>query len=86
MTDSIELSFVRNRSQRIELCIVQYKSGVAGKEHFSVRGKTSGAYTKAGTFQWTSAVRAACVLLLKTLLHGTHDDGVMPQRKMEISC
>ena len=31
----------------------------------AVRGKTSGAYRGYGTFQWTSAVKAVCVALLR---------------------
>ena len=32
----------------------------------SIRGKTCGAYRGAGSFQWTTAVRALCVLLLRS--------------------
>lgn len=34
----------------------------------AVRGKTSGAYRNAGTFQWTSAVRALCILMIRAKL------------------
>ncbi|NDC37016.1 MAG: hypothetical protein EBZ48_03070 [Proteobacteria bacterium] len=34
----------------------------------AVRGKTSGAYRGYGTFQWTSAVKAVCVALLRAKL------------------
>src|SRR5690348_17113655 len=32
----------------------------------SVRGKSEGAYSKRHSFQWTPAVRALCVLLVRT--------------------
>lgn len=69
MTDTIELSFVSNRYQNIELCAVRYRIGVLGELRLSVRGKTAGAYPRAGTFQWTSAVQGACAVFISTLLH-----------------
>jgi hypothetical protein len=36
-----------------------------------VRGKTAGAFRGAGTFQWTSAVRAFCILCIKSVLQQT---------------
>lgn len=39
----------------------------AKKEFITVRGKTSGAYMCAGSFQWTPAVKAVCVLFLQVL-------------------
>jgi len=33
-----------------------------------VRGKTSGAYTQCGCFQWTSGVRGVCVAFLRFVL------------------
>lgn len=69
MTDTIELSFVTNRYQNIELCAVRYQIGGIGESRLSVRGKTAGAYPRAGTFQWTSAVQGACAVFISTLLH-----------------
>lgn len=34
----------------------------------SIRGKTAGAFRYAGTFQWTSAVRALCILVVKSVV------------------
>ncbi len=39
-----------------------------GPPRITVRGKTSGAYTNAGSFNFSSAVRALCVLCLKSVL------------------
>lgn len=36
----------------------------------AVRGKTAGAYSKMGTFQWTSGVQGLTILILRTLLAG----------------
>lgn len=40
-------------------------SGDPGMKLFSVRGKTTGAYLATGSFQWTKATHALCVLFLK---------------------
>lgn len=69
MTDTIELSFVSNRYENIELCAVRYRIGGLGESRLSVRGKTAGAYPRAGSFQWTSAVQGACAVFISTLLH-----------------
>ncbi len=39
----------------------------SGFEFICVRGKTSGAYQCSGSFQWTPAVKAVCVLFLQAL-------------------
>jgi len=43
-------------------------------EYIAVRGKTAGAYKCTGSFQWTPAVKAVCVLFLQALTrrHGNH--------------
>jgi hypothetical protein len=41
-------------------------SDPSGQKRESVRGKTSGVFGAAGTFQWTQAVVALCCLVLKT--------------------
>lgn len=35
----------------------------------SVRGRTAGAFLRSGSFQWTSAVRALCLLAVKTVIN-----------------
>lgn len=42
-----------------------------------VRGKSSGAFKGAGTFQWTSAVRGACSILLRHHLQ-SFTNGIQP--------
>jgi hypothetical protein len=48
-----------------ELTEVNFGDGSA-TNRISVRGKTSGPLRSAGSFQWTSAVKALALLLLKT--------------------
>jgi hypothetical protein len=69
MADTITMAFVRNRFEEIELGVVRYRLAGSADERLSVRGKTSGAYAHAGTFQWTSAVRGVCAAMLTTVLH-----------------
>lgn len=52
----------------------RFTRGSTGVAHVSVRGKTAGARGHAGTFQWTSAVKALCALSLKTLIGSLQDD------------
>jgi hypothetical protein len=42
-----------------------------GNQRISVRGKTGGPFRAAGSFQWTSAVKALALLLAKTRLNPT---------------
>jgi hypothetical protein len=39
-----------------------------GTVNHSVRGKTAGVYRGSGTFQWTSAVKAVCIAMLRAKL------------------
>lgn len=52
----------------------RFTHGSTGLVHTSVRGKTAGALSHAGTFQWTSAVKALCALSLKTLIAELRND------------
>ena len=60
-----------------QLIEVQFNNSLCVDRLVSIRGKTSGAYRNVGTFQWTSAVRALCILTIKAkrvALRGeTHD-------------
>jgi hypothetical protein len=49
-----------------ELVETQFSDGVAAQPRTSVRGKTGGAFRAAGSFQWTSAVKALALLVAKT--------------------
>lgn len=40
----------------------------SGAEYVAVRGKTPGAYNCTGSFQWTPAVKAVCVLFLQAIV------------------
>ena len=46
-----------------QLTEVVFKENVASEARRSIRGKTGGAFRTAGSFQWTSAVKALGLLL-----------------------
>jgi hypothetical protein len=50
-----------------QLIEVYFKEGAASDERCSIRGKTGGAFRQAGSFQWTSAVRALSLLAVKAV-------------------
>lgn len=51
-----------------QLVEVRFKSHLSEDHLVTIRGKTCGAYRNVGTFQWTSAVRALCILMVKAKL------------------
>lgn len=51
----------------VELVRVEFSNG-AHPTITAIRGKTNGAYSGAGTFQWSSAVRAVAAIFLKAKL------------------
>jgi hypothetical protein len=60
----------------VQLLAVRYVDPALPNGLVTVRGKTSGAFGDAGTFQWTSAVRALCVLFIKAkLAHLSQPEG-----------
>ena len=63
----IELRFVSG-SQSIELFNTTFHS-IPNSTLESVRGKTAGAFRGAGTFQWTSAVKALSALIIRAYLN-----------------
>lgn len=50
-----------------QLIEVNFKESGTSEERCSIRGKTGGAYRQAGSFQWTSAVRALSLLAVKAV-------------------
>lgn len=52
---------------KLELIKTTFKSPHLPRDILAVRSKTSGAYSTTATFQWTSAVQALSVLLLKAV-------------------
>lgn len=78
MTDAIQLSFAKAGPQAVELLAVQYRPAGCSEDRLSVRGKTAGAYSNAGTFQWTAAVQGASAVFLKTLLHDKMETSLQP--------
>jgi hypothetical protein len=65
-----ELSMWFAGGSQIELIRTQFRSPLIHEEICAVRGKTAGAYSTGVTFQWTSAVQALSVLLLKAAARG----------------
>lgn len=55
-------------SEKVELIETCFRGAPLDIPRVTVRGKTSGASRNAGTFQWTSAVRALCYLFVKAAL------------------
>lgn len=53
---------------QVELVRTQVDLVGAQQPQVCVRGKTSGAYTRCGCFQWTSGVRGVCVAFLRFVL------------------
>lgn len=53
---------------RLELVRSEFRPSGATDPLVSIRGKTAGAYTRCGSFQWTSGVRAVCAAFLRYTL------------------
>lgn len=51
-----------------ELVETRFNQPMSGVSLVSIRGKSGGAYTRCGSFQWTSGVRAVCVAFLRHML------------------
>jgi hypothetical protein len=66
MSDKLTLYF--EGSSRLELVRSEFKAEDSQKTLASIRGKTSGAFTQCGSFQWTSAVRAVCAVAIRFAL------------------
>jgi hypothetical protein len=66
---NLTLEFAYHAGQiQLEKTIFTFSSNI---EFTAVRGKTSGAYRSTGSFQWTPAVKAVCVLFLQSLVCGS---------------
>ena len=63
---SFTLFFLREYS--IELMETQFSHRLLDNDLHTVRGKTAGAFIASGSFQWTAAVRALSILIIKGLL------------------
>jgi hypothetical protein len=71
MSDSLTLYF--EGTKRIELVKTEFKAKEAISPRACVRGKTAGAFTSCGSFQWTSAVRAVCAVAIRYALSESND-------------
>lgn len=61
------LNFTYNDGQiQLERTVFALQPGL---EFIAVRGKTTGAYTCSGSFEWRPAVKAICVLFIQSLSH-----------------
>lgn len=63
---SLELYFAGDAV--VQLVQTKFVGNTNKSPAVSVRGKTAGAFKNVGTFQWTSAVRAFCILCLKAII------------------
>lgn len=68
---TVELHFAG--SLDVQLIETRFSDLSLDIERVAVRGKTGGAVRNAGSFQWTSAVRALCVLMLKAAISKNRD-------------
>lgn len=50
---------------RLELVRSEFRASGSDTPLVVIRGKTSGAYTRFGSFQWTSGVRAVCAAFMR---------------------
>lgn len=75
MTGKIELFF--SSGTEIALDRVRFSHSMLDSAHLSIRGKFSGAYGGEYTFQWSPAVRALTILLLRTKLPVASADGAI---------
>jgi hypothetical protein len=71
MSDFLALYF--EGTKRIELIKTEFKAKEAMAVRTCVRGKTAGAFTSCGSFQWTSAVRAVCAVTIRYALSEAND-------------
>jgi len=53
---------------RLELVRSEFRPSGTSDSLVVIRGKTSGAYTRCGSFQWTSGVRAVCAAFIRFAL------------------
>lgn len=67
---AIQLNLWFASQPRFELLKTTFRSPSIPSEVHSVRGKTAGAYVNSTTFQWTAAVQALSVLLLRAAADG----------------
>lgn len=68
----LQLAFSRDHG--IELNETSFTLYAGSKPQHAIRGRTSGAYTGYGTFQWSQAVRALSALFLKYAAAGLRGD------------
>jgi hypothetical protein len=69
MTAQFHLSFVRGK--QIELIETFFKLHADSPAYRCVRGRTSGAFAGCGTFLWSQAVQAMCLLVVRAKLCST---------------
>lgn len=66
--NTLELHFAG--SSGVELIETRFEGPFNKAPLVAIRGKTIGAFKNVGTFQWTSAVRALCVLCIRSAIAG----------------
>jgi hypothetical protein len=76
-SQSLELYFAGKTD--VELVETRFEGGWTKGPLVAIRGKTIGAFKNVGTFQWTSAVRAFCVLCVKSVIAAQQKNPVAGQ-------
>lgn len=59
----------------VQLIQTTFTYAIGGVKKVAVRGRSPGAFINAGLFQWTSAVRGLCILLIRAKLHRMINNG-----------
>jgi hypothetical protein len=74
---SLELHFAGNSD--VQLIETRFEGPWTKAPTVAIRGKTLGAFKNVGTFQWTSAVRALCVLSIRAVIAKSSHDAIPAQ-------
>lgn len=74
---SVYLTFVDSKNPRLLSVSVKCEWGTWR----SVRGKSEGAFTGSGTFQWTKAVKGMCILFLRAALSQNGEAAIEGKRE-----
>jgi len=67
-SNQTELSLWFSTDRQIELIKTTFRCPILSNEVCAIRGKTSGAFSSCATFQWTAAVQALTLLLIKAAI------------------
>jgi hypothetical protein len=75
--NTLELHFAG--SSDVELIETRFEGPMSREPIVAIRGKTIGAFKNVGTFQWTAAVRALCVLCIRSVIAAQDQNSIAGQ-------